>query len=75
MPPDDPQPVKPAWRTVHQRQPRRQKLKKEPPTTAPAAGPPAHPPPQPRPDLGPNVDPRRQVNSWATWRRESLEKN
>jgi hypothetical protein len=58
MPPDEPPPAKPAWRTVHHRTPRKPKLKKEPP------------PPAPGPDPGP--DPRRQVRSWATWQRELL---
>jgi hypothetical protein len=61
-PPEESAPAKPAWRTVTQRAPRKQKKKNPdaPPAAAAGPGPALHPP---------TLDPRAQVTSWATWQR------
>ncbi|KAJ7291224.1 hypothetical protein C8J57DRAFT_1044474 [Mycena rebaudengoi] len=62
-PPDLPQ-AKPGWRTVPPQRTARKPKKKDaaPPHAAAAApGPPHNPGP------APSLDPRRQVQSWATW--------
>ena len=57
--PQAPPPARPAWRTVQQRQPRRQRTRRsEAPTAAP--------PPEPEPA------PQERQQSWATWQRKSL---
>jgi hypothetical protein len=62
MPPDFPPPaVKPGWRQIGKRG-----KKKKGGSVAPSQ----HPPPAP-PAPSHHMDPRRQVQSWATWLRES----
>ncbi|KAL0946096.1 hypothetical protein HGRIS_012361 [Hohenbuehelia grisea] len=65
MAPELPQPARPGWRNV--RQPRSKKKKEQAPPPA-AAPPAAAPPPGMPPGMHPMMmDPRRQVQSWATW--------
>ncbi|KAJ8700743.1 hypothetical protein PTI98_003741 [Pleurotus ostreatus] len=61
MPPEMPPAAKPGWRFTHRARPRRKKEQ------APAPPPPGPSAMQMPPGMDPRMDPRRQVQSWATW--------
>jgi hypothetical protein len=67
--PEIPPPAKPGWRTVNMR-PVRKKKRNQPSEPAPG---PSHTGYAPQPVGFPmrgGVDPRSQIQSWATWQRE-----
>ncbi|KDQ32835.1 hypothetical protein PLEOSDRAFT_1033160, partial [Pleurotus ostreatus PC15] len=64
MPPEMPPAAKPGWRFTHRARPRRKKEQ------APAPPPPGPSAMQMPPGMDPRMDPRRQVQSWATWQLE-----
>lgn len=66
MPPEMPPAAKPGWRFTHRARPRRKKEQ------APAPPPPGPSAMQMPPGMDPRMDPRRQVQSWATWQRTFL---